>query len=234
MNTPGILRSVPRGKSAAGGPSGDHDILAGCRQGDRAAWRALYDRYSAIVYRFLAAFGVPPEEREDACQEVFVAVYRSLAHFRGEARLSTWIYRIAARHSARAGRRRRVRSLLSNLLLREPPPPPVAPIPRRRANGCACSTSWSASCRRRRGSCWCCSRSKGCRSRRSRKIAECPENTAWSRLHYARAELMAMARKRAQVTERDVSQRSWPTGTIRSPSSCGARSTRRSCVVRTT
>ena len=30
------------------------------------------------------------------------------------------------------------------------------------------------------------------------KIAECPENTAWSRLHYARAELMAMARKRAE------------------------------------
>ena len=28
------------------------------------------------------------------------------------------------------------------------------------------------------------------------QIAECPENTAWSRLHYARAELMAMARKR--------------------------------------
>jgi RNA polymerase sigma-70 factor (ECF subfamily) len=30
------------------------------------------------------------------------------------------------------------------------------------------------------------------------KIAGCPENTAWSRLHYARAELMAMARKRAK------------------------------------
>ena len=77
-----------------------------------------------IVYRFLAAFGVPPEEREDACQEVFVAVYRSLAHFRGDARLSTWIYRIAARYAARAARRRRVRTLLSNLLLREPLPPP--------------------------------------------------------------------------------------------------------------
>ena len=68
---------------------------------------------------------MPPEEREDACQEVFVAVYRSLAHFRGDARLSTWIYRIAARHASRAARRRRVRTMLSSLLLREPLPPPA-------------------------------------------------------------------------------------------------------------
>ena len=31
------------------------------------------------------------------------------------------------------------------------------------------------------------------------QIAQCPENTAWSRLHYARAELMAMARKRLKT-----------------------------------
>ena len=30
------------------------------------------------------------------------------------------------------------------------------------------------------------------------KIAGCPENTAWSRLHYARAELMAMAKRRVR------------------------------------
>ena len=105
MNTPGVLRSVPTGK----GDGPDIDILAGCQQGNRVAWRALYDRYAPIVHRFLATFGVPPEEREDACQEVFVAVYRSLAHFRGEARLSTWIYRIAARYASRVirgGRRR--------------------------------------------------------------------------------------------------------------------------------
>ena len=52
------------------------------------------------------------------------------------------------------------------------------------------------------------------------KIAECPENTAWSRLHYARAELMAMARKRLKMkgtqgrrgARRGVSNRGWPDG----------------------
>jgi len=191
------MRSVPRGKSTAG-PSGDHDILTGCRQGDRAAWRALYDRYSAIVYRFLAAFGVPPEEREDACQEVFVAVYRSLAHFRGDARLSTWIYRIAARHSARAGRRRRVRALLSNLLLREPPPPP-SPDPSEKSERLRVLDELVGKLSPKKKLVLVLFEIEGLPIEEVAKIAECPENTAWSRLHYARAELMAMARKRAGV-----------------------------------
>jgi RNA polymerase sigma-70 factor (ECF subfamily) len=198
LNTPGILRSVPSGKSAGAGPSGDHDILVGCRQGDRAAWRAMHDRYSAIVYRFLAAFGVPPEEREDACQEVFVAVYRSLAHFRGDARLSTWIYRIAARHSARAGRRRRVRSLLSNLLLREPPPPP-SPDPSEKSERLRVLDELVGKLSPKKKLVLVLFEIEGLPIEEVAKIAECPENTAWSRLHYARAELMAMARKRVLV-----------------------------------
>ena len=121
MNTPGILRSVPTGK----GGVPDVDILAGCQQGDRVAWRALYDRYSPIVHRFLATFGVPPEEREDACQEVFVG---------GVPQPGALSRRGAAVHldlpdrragASRASRRRRVRTMLSSLLLREPSPPPA-------------------------------------------------------------------------------------------------------------
>jgi hypothetical protein len=48
----------------------------------------------------------------------------ALDSFRGEAMLSTWIYRIAARHAGRLGRRRRVRDVLRTLLLREPLPAP--------------------------------------------------------------------------------------------------------------
>jgi RNA polymerase sigma-70 factor (ECF subfamily) len=198
LNTPGILRSVPRAKGPATGASGDHDILAGCRLGDRTAWRALYDRYSAIVYRFLAAFGVPPEEREDACQEVFVAVFRSLAHFRGDARLSTWIYRIAARHSARAGRRRRVRSMLSTLLLREPPPPPAAD-PSEKSERLRMLDELVSKLSPKKKLVLVLFEIEGLPIEEVAKVAGCPENTAWSRLHYARAELMAMARKRARV-----------------------------------
>ena len=137
LNTPGLMRAVPSGGSL----TADLEMVARCRRGDGSAWRVLYDRYAPIVYRFLAAFGVPNEEREDACQEVFVAVYRSLARFRGEARLSTWIYRIAARHAGRIARRRRVRGLLSTLLVREPPPPPTPDPSERRMMPATCLAS---------------------------------------------------------------------------------------------
>src|ERR1022692_5096903 len=111
VNTPALWRAVP----IDGSPIPDMEIVTRCRRGDSHAWHTLYDRFAPVVYRFLSAFGVPIEDREDACQEVFVAVYRSLGRFRGEARLSTWIYPIAARHSSRTPRRRRGPSLLSAL-----------------------------------------------------------------------------------------------------------------------
>jgi RNA polymerase sigma-70 factor (ECF subfamily) len=94
----------------------DDELVDRCRLGDTNAWRTLYERYSPSVHRFISALGIPPEEREDAAQDVFMAVYRSLGRFRGEAQLSTWIYRIAARHAVRMGRRRRVRDFLSVLV----------------------------------------------------------------------------------------------------------------------
>src|SRR3954464_16006725 len=100
---------------ASATPLADAEVVQRCRLGDMGAWRQLYDRHAPSVQRFISALGIPREEREDAAQDVFLAVYRSLGRFRGEAQLSTWIYRIASRHAVRLGRRRRVRDLLSAL-----------------------------------------------------------------------------------------------------------------------
>ena len=191
MNTPGLMRAVPSGA----GVSADIDMVTRCRRGDGTAWRVLYDRYSPVVYRFLSAFGVPTEEREDACQEVFVAVYRSLARFRGEARLSTWIYRIAARHAGRIARRRKVRTLLSTLLVREPPPPPAAD-PSERSERLQILDEMVSKLSPKKRLVLVLFEIEGVPIDEVAKIAGCPENTAWSRLHYARAELMAMAKRR--------------------------------------
>ncbi len=191
VNTPAHLHAVPIG----GSPIGDMEIVTRCRRGDSHAWRTLYDRFAPVVYRFLSAFGVPLEDREDACQEVFVAVYRSLGHFRGEARLSTWIYRIAARHASRTARRRRVRSLLSTLLVREPPPPP-APDPSERSERLQILDDLVSKLSPKKRLVLVLFEIEGVPIEEVAKIAGCPENTAWSRLHYARAELTAMARRR--------------------------------------
>ncbi|HEY4392802.1 MAG TPA: sigma-70 family RNA polymerase sigma factor, partial [Polyangia bacterium] len=185
MNTPGLIRAVP----SVGGLAADIDMVSRCRRGDGAAWRGLYDRYAPVVYRFLSAFGVPNEEREDACQEVFVAVYRSLGRFRGEARLSTWIYRIAARHAGRIARRRRVRGLLSTLLVREPPPPPAAD-PSERSERLQMLDEMVSKLSPKKRLVLVLFEIEGMPIEEVAKVAGCPENTAWSRLHYARAELM--------------------------------------------
>ena len=193
VNTPGLMRAVPSGVSL----SADIEMVTRCRRGDRIAWRGLYDRYAPVVYRFLSAFGVPREEREDACQEVFVAVYRSLGRFRGEARLSTWIYRIAARHAGRTARRRKVRTLLSTLLVREPPPPPAAD-PSERSERLQLLDEMVGKLSPKKRLVLVLFEIEGVPIEEVAKIAGCPENTAWSRLHYARAELMAMAKRRGR------------------------------------
>lgn len=76
---------------------GDTELIAACLAGDRAAQRALfrreYPRVHATVYRIIGASA----HVDDMVQETFIAVFRALGTFRGEAKLSTWIDRIAVR-----------------------------------------------------------------------------------------------------------------------------------------
>jgi RNA polymerase sigma-70 factor (ECF subfamily) len=175
-------------------PIPDDELVERCRMGDTAAWRALYDRYSPSVHRFISALGIPVEEREDAAQDVFVAVYRSLARFRGEAQLSTWIYRIAARHAVRLGRRRRVREFLCTLAVREPPPPPAAD-PSERASHLHLLDRMLSKLNPKKRTVFVLFEIEGLRVDEIARVVGCPENTVWSRLHHARAEMLKMARR---------------------------------------
>lgn len=74
----------------------ERDLVGRCRAGDEAAFRDLVDAYKDLVFALIART-IPDRNRvEDLAQEVFLRVHRGLPYFRGEARLSTWIYRIAA------------------------------------------------------------------------------------------------------------------------------------------
>lgn len=59
--------------------------------------RDHYDR----VYRLALSLSGRPADADDIAQEVFVAVIRGLPQFRGDAKVSTWIYRIAIRAAMR-------------------------------------------------------------------------------------------------------------------------------------
>lgn len=125
-----------------------------------------------------------------------MAIYRSLARFRGDARLSTWIYRIAARGANRLVQRRRVHTLLATLLLREPAPPP-APDPSEKTARVHLLDDLLARLPPKKRTVLVLFEIEGLPIEEIAKIVGCPHNTVWSRLHHARAELTKLAARRA-------------------------------------
>jgi len=85
----------------------DEALLSRARKGDGHAFSALVQRYERLVYRVAYRLLGDPDEADDAAQEVFVRLFDSLADFRGEARLSTWLYRATRNRCVSTLRRQR-------------------------------------------------------------------------------------------------------------------------------
>src|SRR6187549_855005 len=91
-----MLRHVKRdtGPATALASVDEADLIERCKAHERAAHDELYHRFRRQVagnlYRVLGDRG----DLDDLVQEVFVIAFRGLEKFRGDARLSTWLYRI--------------------------------------------------------------------------------------------------------------------------------------------
>lgn len=75
----------------------DDDDLALARRvaaGDRAAFEQLMRRHNRRLYRIARATLRDEAEAEDALQEAYLAAFRKIDQFRGEAALSTWLARL--------------------------------------------------------------------------------------------------------------------------------------------
>jgi len=77
----------------------DPEIIEQLRQGNEKAFRKLVENYQKLVVNTCYGLVQNREDAEDIAQEVFVEVYRSVEHFRADAKLSTWLYRIAVNRS---------------------------------------------------------------------------------------------------------------------------------------
>jgi RNA polymerase sigma-70 factor (ECF subfamily) len=85
-------------------------FLEKLRRGDAMAYERLVAEHSGEVYALLFRLTSDAEEARDLTQETFLRAFQSIARFRGDASLKTWIYRIAvnqARNRWRWWRRRR-------------------------------------------------------------------------------------------------------------------------------
>jgi RNA polymerase sigma-70 factor (ECF subfamily) len=64
----------------------------------RQDFDALMGRYERPIYNAIFHLIGDPEEAGDLTQETFVSAYRARNHFRGDAKVYTWLYRIAVNH----------------------------------------------------------------------------------------------------------------------------------------
>lgn len=80
----------------------ERELVDRCQRGEEAAFQELVDQYKDLVFAVIARSVQDRGRAEDLAQEVFLRIYRGLPYFRGEARLSTWIYRIIANVCMRA------------------------------------------------------------------------------------------------------------------------------------
>lgn len=74
---------------------GEGPLLERARAGDQAALEELLERHEHQIYRFGLRMCGNEEDAREVLQETLLAAFRHLSGFRGEARLSTWLYQIA-------------------------------------------------------------------------------------------------------------------------------------------
>ena len=188
-------------RSTSSGPAGEMtageelELVRRCLERDTAAWRTLYDRHFARVARLVRALGVVDGEADEICQEVFLIVYRHLRSFRGEARLATWIHRLATREALRHAKRRRMKRALLDLFSRAERPT----LPRDWAENEAARRQFLSQLLARlspeRRLALVLFEIEGRPVEEIADICGCAVNTVWTRIHRARAQLEVIAKE---------------------------------------
>lgn len=103
---PSGAQSPDQGETAQTGRDPDLGLVRRCAQRDPAALREIVQRYQRPLSRFLQQILGSPEDAEEALQDVFLRAWQQADGFQAQARVSTWLYRIAT-YAARDILRRR-------------------------------------------------------------------------------------------------------------------------------
>lgn len=69
-------------------------LIEQLKQGDETAFKTIVETWQDMVYNTALGIVQNPEDAEDIAQEAFVQVYESVHSFKGEAKFSTWLYKI--------------------------------------------------------------------------------------------------------------------------------------------
>jgi RNA polymerase sigma-70 factor, ECF subfamily len=169
------------------------DVIDRCVVGDERAWCELHRGYYGVAQRFLRRMGIPATDLDDACQEVFVQVFRYVGRFERRAEFQTWLYKLCLSQASRTRRRWRVRQALDWLVGHEATVHPATGQP-----------GWSEPEAARKVSqvlgrmkaihreVFVLFELEGIEGEEIARILGCPSATVRRRLHYARTEFEAL------------------------------------------
>ena len=76
---------------------GDRTLAAAAALGERAAFETIVHRYGPLLYGYVRRMISDRDAVDDVVQETFIAAWRQIDHYRGEAALKTWLFRICDR-----------------------------------------------------------------------------------------------------------------------------------------
>jgi RNA polymerase sigma-70 factor (ECF subfamily) len=108
-------------RSTSAGPT-ESQLIRLAADGDARAIRTLYDRYAPRVYAVVRRIAGDDDRAQDYAQEAWIRAIRALPTFRGDARFSTWLHRIAVNAALQALRKAETRTK------REAPVPDQVPV----------------------------------------------------------------------------------------------------------
>lgn len=163
--------------------------------------RQVFDEHARYVWRVLRHLGVPDAELDDLCQEVFLVVHRQLPSFEGRSKLSTWLYGICVRTASDYRQRARVRYERASAdagasLVAASGLEPEAHVGAKHE-----LLRLLATLDDDKRTVLVLYEIEGLGMNEVAEIVGCPVQTAYSRLHAARAQLLAAARPLADATE---------------------------------
>ena len=123
-----------QGKSIAANEAvADVELVQRVALGERDAVRQVVDTHLTSLTQFASRMLGDPKEAEDVTQETFLRLWRRAKGWKPQAKLSTWLHRVAYNLCVDKLRARRVRAGAEPLQTTEPPTVPVSVLERREA-----------------------------------------------------------------------------------------------------
>ncbi|HEY3064048.1 MAG TPA: sigma-70 family RNA polymerase sigma factor [Chloroflexota bacterium] len=111
-------------------PATDEALLAACQRGEQAAWNALVDRYSALIYSIPLKLGLSEHDAADVFQSVCLALVEKMAAIRDPRGLPAWLMTTTTRQCwAVLRQRQRELSVAGGADVVEVEPPDPDPLP---------------------------------------------------------------------------------------------------------